>query len=272
MGVKSVRRTQEEFIRDVKNAVGDEYTVIGKYINTDTKVSIKHNICGNLFDVRPYLFLGKISTRCPHCYGNKKRTTEEFSEIVKNLTGDEYTVLGTYKNTDTSILIRHNICKKEFNMRPACFKRGQRCPNCERSLGAEKIKKYLDNNSIKYRTEESFLDLFDKRKLKFDFYLVDYDVLIEYDGEQHFRVKSFGAGIEKSLKEFETIQRHDLMKNKYCMDKNKLLLRIPYWKYNNIEDILEKFIELLKVKESNTIVLNEFVSDVFSKNSKNKHH
>lgn len=93
MGKKSIRRTQEEFIEDIFKAVGDEYTVIGEYINTDTKVTLRHNICNKEFDVRPYLFLGKISTRCPHCNGNKKRTTDDFIKIVSNLVGEEYTVL-----------------------------------------------------------------------------------------------------------------------------------------------------------------------------------
>lgn len=92
MGKFSVRRTQEEFLRDVFNAVGNEYTVIGKYINTDTKIEMHHNVCGRNFEVRPYLFLGKISTRCPHCNGNKKRSTEDFKELVQTLSSD-YEVL-----------------------------------------------------------------------------------------------------------------------------------------------------------------------------------
>jgi very-short-patch-repair endonuclease len=265
MGKKSIRRTQDEFEKDVLNAVGEEYTVIGEYINTDTKVMLRHNKCNNTFEVRPYLFLGKISTRCPYCNGNKKRTTEDFIGIVERLTGKEYSVIGSYKNTDTPILLKHNICGSDFLMRPACFIKGQRCPRCERSIGSDTIKKYLIENNIQFLTERKYTDLMDERELRFDFYIPEFDALIEFDGEQHFREKSFGANKEKSKREFEKLKMHDMMKNEYCKAKNIPLLRIPFWEINNIDNILKRFIELLKVTESDNQLLNEFISDVFSK-------
>lgn len=265
MGRKSVRRTQEEFIKDVNIAVGDEYTVIGNYINTDTKVKLRHNICQNEFEVRPYLFLGKLSTRCPYCNGKRRRTTEEFTKLVEEISSGEYVNLGTYKNTDTCILLHHKKCDKDFLMRPACFLKGQRCPHCERSKGAERIENYLTKKSVSYSREKKYEDLQDISYLKFDFFLEDLGVLIEYDGEQHFRVKSFGANNVKAIAEFNTLKRHDQMKNDYCSNKNIILLRIPYWKFNEIENILDKFIELLKVSKSNTVILNKFINDVFSK-------
>lgn len=265
--MKSKKRTQEEFERDVFNAVKDEYTVIGKYINTDTKVKIRHNICNKEFEVRPYLFLGKISTRCPHCNGNKKRTTEDYREIVERLAFHEYEVLGEYKNTDTPIKMMHNICKKEFLMRPACFIRGQRCPHCARSLGAEKIKNFLEKNNIKYVSEKKYDDLVDVRHLKFDFWLDEYNTLIEYDGEQHFRLKTFGKEMNESKIQFELLQKHDSMKNEYCIKNDIPLLRIPFWRYDSIEIILEEFISILSNSEKRS-TLNEFIDNIFSKNKK----
>lgn len=150
-------------------------------------------------------------------------------------------------------------------MRPACFIKGQRCPNCDRSIGSERIKKYLEKNNIEFLTEMKYNDLIDERELRFDFYIPKFDALIEFDGEQHFREKSFGANTSKSRIEYETLQKHDRMKNEYCREKNINLLRIPFWEINNIDIILKRFIELLKVKENDSQSLNNFINDVFSK-------
>ena len=45
----------------------------------------------------------------------RKRTHDQFVKEVFDLVGNEYTVLGQYTNTDTKILIKHNICKHEYN-------------------------------------------------------------------------------------------------------------------------------------------------------------
>ena len=68
--------------------------------------------------------------------------------------------------------------------------------------------------------------MFDKckdiRKLKFDFFLPDYNVCIEFDGEQHFKICEWG---EKKLK--DSIKK-DGIKNSFCENNNIKLLRISY--------------------------------------------
>ena len=63
--------------------------------------------------------------------GSKKKTTEEFKQEVYNLVKDEYTVLGEYINSREKILMRHNICNKEFMIVPNnLLNFNSRCPNC----------------------------------------------------------------------------------------------------------------------------------------------
>lgn len=76
----------------------------------------------------------------------------------------------------------------------------------------------------------------DIRPLPFDFYLPEYNICIEYDGEQHNRsVKHFGGD-----KAFYTRIKHDNIKNEYCKNNGISLLRIPYFK--NIEEELNNFL------------------------------
>ena len=59
------------------------------------------------------------------------------------------------------------------------------------SKGEEKIEKLLNQAHIVYEREKVFPTL-RSGKLRFDFYLPDSGVLIEFDGQQHFKqVKKF---------------------------------------------------------------------------------
>ncbi|KAK2245402.1 hypothetical protein XC29_00195 [Clostridioides difficile] len=61
---------------------------------------------------------------------------------------------------------------------------------------------------------------------------------MEYDGEFHFKEYFEGQNFNKNL-------LHDEMKNDYAKEKNIKLIRIPYWDFDNIEEILDKEIRSL---------------------------
>lgn len=54
------------------------------------------------------------------------------------------------------------------------------------SAGAAAVEQWLKNNHIDYIAEYSFSDLKDKSLLRFDFYIKNTNVLIEFQGEQHY--------------------------------------------------------------------------------------
>lgn len=98
------------------------------------------------------------------------------------------------------------------------------CGLCNCSHGEEFIKQHLIENNINFVQQKVFKDCKYKKPLYFDFYLPDYNIVIEYDGVQHyFPVEHFGGEEEYS----KTIIR-DKIKNSYC-EKNKIkIIRIPY--------------------------------------------
>jgi len=124
------KKTHEEFVQEVYNLTNDEYIVIGKYINSNTHITIKHNIenCGFEYPVKPHHFLH--DSRCPECFGNKKKTTEQYKKEVYKLANDEYTVLGEYIGAHKKILMKHNTCNYEWDIDANSFLQGTRCPNC----------------------------------------------------------------------------------------------------------------------------------------------
>lgn len=233
-------KTDEEFKKEVYNLTRDEYTFLNTYKGANIKISCKHNLCNHVWDVPPSSFLR--GTRCPKCAMQRigvlnTKTTEMFVREVYELVGNEYTVIDEYKHCFTKINIRHNKCGNPYFVDPNNFLNGSRCPQCNESKGEQAIRKYLEDQNIKFNQEHSFENLVGVNEglLRFDFAIFDNQnklkLLIEYDGEFHFR-KAYEE------QKFEELQIHDERKNQYCKDNNIPLLRIPYWEFENIEDIL----------------------------------
>ena len=102
------------------------------------------------------------------------------------------------------------------------------------STGERKIKKILDENDIEYKREYSFHDCINpktNKRLRFDFYLIQDNILIEFNGEQHY--KSTGGWNSKEA--FKERAIRDAIKNKYTIDNGITLIRIPYWDLDKLD-------------------------------------
>lgn len=104
---------------------------------------------------------------------------------------------------------------------------------CLVSLGESEIINILQQNNINFETQKSFEDAFEieGHPYRYDFYLPDYNRLIEFDGEQHFKFRDTGWN---NLEHFKDTQRRDRLKNIYALSKNIELVRIPYIERKNI--------------------------------------
>lgn len=204
-----------KFKEEVFNLVGDEYTVIGKYINSQVKITIKHNSCGRTYKVQPNEFLqGK---RCSKCSGRMKLNTDIFKERVLQQSGKEYQVMGEYVNSDTPIEVLHTVCNNTFLVPPKEFtgKKQRRCPHCIGlasgiSIGASKIRDFLKESNIPFTREK--IHLVNNHRRRFDFHLKKTKLYIEFDGQQHFDENKFTFKNFKS-NSLEEIQKIDDEKN-----------------------------------------------------------
>ncbi|ARQ95824.1 hypothetical protein qdsa001_68 [Staphylococcus phage qdsa001] len=109
-------------------------------------------------------------------------------------------------------------------------------------------------NNIRYEEQKKFEGLVNIFQLSYDFYLPDYNILIEYQGEQHFKPKTFG-GISKELakERFKKQQVNDKIKNKFAKD-NDFVLWEPTYKintYSSMKSYLDKKFSLIEVKQGN---------------------
>lgn len=86
----------------------------------------------------------------------------------------------------------------------------------------------LNEKGINYTAEKTFKDLRAKKPLRFDYYLNEYNCLIEVQGGQHFDPVAFNIGIskEQALNNFKELQKRDNMKREYCKKNNITLIEI----------------------------------------------
>ena len=86
------------------------------------------------------------------------------------------------------------------------------------------IANILSEHQINYIPQARFSECRNIYPLPFDFYLYDYNTIIEYDGEQHFRPIDFFGGEEG----FSKIVFNDNIKNSYCEKQKINLIRLSY--------------------------------------------
>lgn len=133
------RKTNAEFQQEIYNFVGDEYIFLDYYHGSNVKIRVKHNKCGNIYEVTPDNFLR--GSRCPYCKNKAKRKTNaQFKQEVFDLVGDEYAFLDTYVNQRIKIRVKHNKCNNIYEVTPAHFLQGSRCPYCSKNANKNDVK------------------------------------------------------------------------------------------------------------------------------------
>lgn len=76
---EKLKKSQETFEKEVTEITNGEYVVIGEYSTARTHIKIKHNSCGNVYNVAPTHFLR--GDRCAKCTFSKGEfTIAEFLE------------------------------------------------------------------------------------------------------------------------------------------------------------------------------------------------
>lgn len=153
----TARKTNEQFLKEVEDIVGLEYTFLESYKGTHSKIRARHNCTAcdcHEYEVTPSNFLkGK---RCPKCKFIKlsklySKTDEQFKSEVFELVGDEYTFLEKYKGINSPIMAKHNSvnCGFTFKSYPSRFLlENVRCPICDGKM-------LWDNDSFVWFVEKS---------------------------------------------------------------------------------------------------------------------
>lgn len=238
----SARKTQQEFVEITQEIDPEgEYIFNGEYRGYNTKIPYTHTVCGKDHEITLAHFVA--GRRCPRCSKVYEPSNEEFKERVRELVGDEYTFLEEYKTAKTKIKVRHERCRFVYSVSPDNFLRGRRCPQCKESRGEERIRLKLDDLGIDYIQEYEIKTGSEVvGKVRADFFLPEYNSIIEYDGEQHFGPVEIWGGEEQ----FEKQKKYDEVKYEYCLDNKIEILLVSYKAFDNIDEIVRQHIERLE--------------------------
>jgi Zn finger protein HypA/HybF involved in hydrogenase expression len=240
----------EEFIRRAKKIFKNKYDYSKvKYFNNSTKVTIVCPIHGDFLQSPAVHLRGDECYKCGH-----DRTTKALTKTLENFIKDAIKVHGKKFDYSKSVYINTSdkkICivcplHGDFWQLPMYHLRGIGCPRCSASHGEMELDKISDKLGLRYELQKSFATLKNPEtgyKLRFDRYFPDFNTLVEYDGPQHFKpvkyLKTKMLSKKESTKYFRYIKSTDDIKNKYAKNRGIQLIRIPYTKIKNIEDILK---------------------------------
>ena len=157
----------------------------------------------------------------------KQRMKSELDELLANY-ADDYDIVSVDDNL-RDLILRHKACGHEFATNKDRMKKGYGCKICSKrgvSKAAQEIENYLLRNGIQFEREKRFEECRRKNPLPFDFFIPSSNLLIEYNGEQHYRATELFGG-EKKL---ELYRERDRIKRQFAKSHGYRLLIIPWYK------------------------------------------
>lgn len=211
------------------------------YINVNTNnLQVICGSCGETFTTSLSSIMNSDGA-CRNCgikksSGLNKLTPQEVENRINSVNNN--VLLNPEEYIDNSTLnlnIKCGDCGRTYVTSLSNYEYNQkiRCDCCSQriSVPERKVMSLLDLYKIDYEYNFKFDDCRRIRPLPFDFYLPQNNLIIETDGEHHFR-PIWGEN------HFIQTKQNDFTKNEYCKLHKIDILRIPYWDFDNIDEIL----------------------------------
>lgn len=242
------QRQNDLYKRALNICLKNGYTLITKesdISNSDTRVLYKCPKHG-IKETKIYTLIsghGCIDCASENIHLQARKSADDVYNDFKQYGGillNKNDYLGwNYKNLNVIC----NECGEIFTTSYCAFMQhgGQVCSKCASNLskGERAIKNILEEHNIEFNMQFRFDDCRNIISLPFDFYLPNYNVCIEYDGEGHYKpINRGGISDEEAIAVLNGIKYRDSIKTDYCNDNNIKLIRIPYWDFDNINYIL----------------------------------
>lgn len=209
-----------EAISAIKEIHGDKYDYSKVvYNNNRTPITLICPIHGE-FEIT----LNSIKRQhagCPQCAieSIKNKLSDDFisfKEKAERIHGNRYSYIDeNYVNNKTPISVQCNICQTIFQVRPDnhLFRKSG-CPHCQASHLEIEVENILKESNIEFVYQKRFDWL---NPMSLDFYLPQYNIAIECQGEQHFRPVDFGGEGELiAVDNFNKLLERDKKKLSLC--------------------------------------------------------
>lgn len=232
------KMTEEEFLYELENRYPKQFIIKSNFTGLSNNIEADCLKCSGEISKTAHSLL---ENGCKTCSLNEINS-QQFYEKLNNIFGEDIISESDYINSNTKMKFYKRSCNHHFCITPNHLLDRQNCPKCNKSIGEQRIEKFLIKNNIEYVEQKSFDDLRGIKNglLPYDFYLPQYNLLIEFQGEQHDHPIEHFGGEEK----FKIQQEHDHKKRVYSKLHNFQLLEIWYYDINQIEEILKQALGL----------------------------
>jgi hypothetical protein len=239
---KKSKKSKEYFLEKSLSIHKDKYDYsLVEYIGAKNKVIIICKEHGEFIQSPSNHLSGQGCKKCSikKTISYKTKTKSDFIKESMKIHGFKYDYsMIDYRGTDYKVKI---ICKEhgEFNQKPYKHLQNQGCPICKESKLEKEMRQILTKNKINFKqqyggkSDDHYLN-----GQRLDFYLPDYNIAIECQGDQHFKPVDFGnKGLSHSEMMFEKTLHRDSNKYNLCKSMN---INIFYFckKYNYIEEYI----------------------------------
>lgn len=203
------------------------YKIVG---NTQPKRADITCVCGKRMEM--YVVSHLESGAALSCRSCSSRTTD-FAAFYQSISDEGYVVVKDFEDTRPTNLSRITLqCPDPSHQEYSTYQnnwmiKGLRCPSCSQNhVGEQRVRKFLQEKDIQFLEQVKFDGLIGigGRKLSYDF-MIDLNgesVLIEIDGEQHFKSIEAWGGETLLQRNIE----HDRLKTDFAAQNDLHLVRI----------------------------------------------
>lgn len=233
----TLEEAHSEFINkanDIHQWKYDYSEVILNPKDKNHKIKIKCKLHGYFFQLpRAHVHNKSGCTECGKVTFHTKTNlgVDNFVAKARVVHGNKYAYdKVVYRHAHEKVIITCPL-HGDFSITPANHWSAQvGCPSCYKcssSKGEQAVKKWLDDNGYRYKCQMTFNGLIHVSPLKYDFYIKELNLLIEFDGEYHYIPITFSKKITAE-EQFKLTQLRDQIKTEYAKTNGIHLLRIRY--------------------------------------------
>ena len=233
-------------IKDVYKLTTSDFIAKAKIIHNDKYIYDKVDYKTNAYKVKIICpehgeFIQRAAShlagnKCIGCFQKENRlSTEEFINKAKEVHGDnyDYSKVMYYQNKKAVEI----ICPKHgsfWQLPNTHISSKAGCRFCLESKGERAVESFLKKHGINYIREYRIIP----HAYRYDFYLTDFNIYIEFNGIQHYKPIDLFGGI----KELEKSKKRDLIKRLLVCKKKGKLITLTYLNLTNdsVESIMIK--------------------------------
>lgn len=199
--------------------------------------------CNYIWETMLHKVISGEITGCPECGGTKLSNNEKFDKKTKN---HSFIRIGNYVGSRTHLKVKCKKCGNVWEATPGNLLYGYGCALCK-NKNEKLIYNLLVENGIDFEYQKNIKNISPSKnkKYKVDFYINNINIIIEYNGAQHYRpVKFGGISLEEANINFKKQRKRDRFIKNFCKENNITLIEID-GRYLNILNLQKYVMKIL---------------------------